>query len=144
MPTGRTLLAMVAAHGFIYAIGGESDDSPLATVERFDARRNLWKKMRSMSIPRSAAAVAVLNGNIVVIGGATQCNSCETTTVEQFNGKTWTKVQYTDSKNISLLWNKFVFVFFFPIASAIKSGKRLPRCNYLPKFFNRGRRVRWK
>lgn len=92
LKTGRSLLSIAVAHGFMYAIGGQIDNSPLASVEKYDAKKNVWLEVSPMFEPRSSAAVAVLNGDIVVIGGATKCNSAETASVERFDGTTWTKV----------------------------------------------------
>lgn len=93
MISQRSLFSLIAAHGFIYAIGGNNGKS-LSTVERYDASANLWIAVESMIKPRVAAAAAALNGNIFVMGGSTEINSCETASVEKFSGETekWTLI----------------------------------------------------
>lgn len=93
MTTGRTCFALAAVNDFIYAIGGLLDEIPLASVERYDLKGNVWESVSPMLLPRVSAAVAVLNGNIVVVGGSTKYRSCETKTVERFDGTNWAKVK---------------------------------------------------
>lgn len=95
MLTERCLFALVAADGFLYAIGGRNEETPLASAEKYNAVRDVWVTVRPMSMPRVAAAATALNHRIFVIGGATENNCCETASVECFDCKTetWTKVE---------------------------------------------------
>lgn len=96
MSMGRSLFTLTAAHGYIYAIGGIVNGNIVTTsVERYDPVMNVWMAVPEMATPRSAAAAAVLNDDIFVIGGATKINSYETATVEKFDLKTesWTMVR---------------------------------------------------
>lgn len=92
MPSARTLFAMVAFDGAIYAIGGVVNGAVVASVDRYQIAQNMWSSEASMRIPRSAAAAVVLNKQIFVLGGATKMNTAETTTVERFDGQSWTMV----------------------------------------------------
>lgn len=94
MSTGRSLLTLVVAHDYIYAIGGIVNDTVLSSVERYDPATDFWTAVEPMSIARSAAAAAALNDHIFVMGGATKINTCDTATVERFDRKTgsWTMV----------------------------------------------------
>lgn len=94
MSTARCLFALVEADGFLYAIGGRKDETPLASVERYSRTTNMWTTTQSMSMPRVAFAAAALNRCIFVIGGSTGNNCCETSLVECFDceTETWSKV----------------------------------------------------
>lgn len=88
----RTFLSLATAHGCIYALGGLDNDTVLSSVERYDHKADVWYGVTPMIVPRSSAAVAVLKDQIFVIGGARDKNSSETSTVERFDGESWTKV----------------------------------------------------
>lgn len=92
MPTARKLFAMVAFNGSIYAVGGVVDGNVVATVEQYRTESNLWSTAMPMIMPRSAAAAAVMNEHIYILGGATKANSGETATVERFDGHSWMMV----------------------------------------------------
>lgn len=100
MSTGRSLLSLVAADHYIYAIGGlmkqeKIDPEPTALVERYDWNTGKWTAMRRLNIARSAMAAAILHNGIFVMGGATKWNSHETASVERFDFETeeWTMVR---------------------------------------------------
>ena len=62
--------------GFVYAIGGQhlwQEDHPLSQVDQYDPASDTWKKVKSLPKPRShmAASTFVIDGRIMVIGGAT-------------------------------------------------------------------------
>ena len=68
----RTGLAAVACKDCIYAIGGRSGDSRescLKTVEKYDATVNRWSFVEEMKFHRAGHFACVLNGKIFVIGG---------------------------------------------------------------------------
>ena len=74
MPTPRWRLRLVAAGGFLYAIGGQSADGrTLSTVERYDPRTNNWSAGRPMREARAVPGVSVVSNGLrplfVVIGG---------------------------------------------------------------------------
>lgn len=102
MTTARSLLTMVVAHSFIYAIGGIINEGVSSCVEKYDPNSNLWVPIPSMTTPRSAAAAAVLNDRIYVLGGSTKINSNETASVERFDRTTnsWTMV-YNCRENVN-------------------------------------------
>lgn len=100
MSTGRSLLSLVVAGNFVHAIGGQCEETTLATVERYNVETNVWAPVRCMAFPRAAAATCILHNNIYVIGGNTQSNSCETASVERFNLQTekWTTVRTNQTR----------------------------------------------
>ena len=68
----RLGLAAVACNDCIYAIGGRSGDSResyLKTVEKYDATVNRWSFVEEMKFYRAGHFACVLNGKIFVIGG---------------------------------------------------------------------------
>jgi len=74
MPTPRWRLRLVAAGGYLYAIGGQAPDGrALATVERYDPRTNRWSAVRSMREGRAVPGVTVVADGqrllVVVVGG---------------------------------------------------------------------------
>jgi N-acetylneuraminic acid mutarotase len=74
MPTPRWRLRLVAAGGFLYAIGGQGvDGRTLSTVERYDPRTNTWSAVRSMREGRAVPGVTALSDGlrllVVVVGG---------------------------------------------------------------------------
>ena len=74
IPTGRSnLVAVTGPDGMIYAIGGSNGSSPnLTTVEAYNPVTDSWMttaQIAQMPMARSAAAAAVLNGLLYVVGG---------------------------------------------------------------------------
>src|SRR5437588_13003318 len=65
----RGELAAVSLGGFIYAIGGDNNGSPVGDVERYDPSLNTWTALNPLTIPRRNFAAVVANGIIYVIGG---------------------------------------------------------------------------
>lgn len=91
----RSQFSLIAAGQFIFAIGGEAENMVLDAVERYDTNKNQWKKVQSMFTPRAAAAAALYNDQLYVIGGHIDPNANETASVERFDIKTgrWTAVE---------------------------------------------------
>ena len=68
----RTAVGVASIGGFLFAVGGECEGSRsyeptqyLESVERYDPKTNTWSEKAKMSQPRSFAAVAVLNGELL-------------------------------------------------------------------------------
>jgi N-acetylneuraminic acid mutarotase len=71
MPTPRTLHALAAVNGKLYAVGGGFN----LTVEAYDPVTDSWTTRASMpGPPRNQFASAVFNGKIYVIGGVVPPN----------------------------------------------------------------------
>jgi len=74
MPTPRWRLRLVAAGGYLYAIGGQAPNGrALSTVERYDPRTDTWSAVRSMRAGRAVPGVTVVADGqrllVVVVGG---------------------------------------------------------------------------
>ena len=54
------VLAVVAANGRVYAIGGEANRQPLATVEVYDAGTDAWTALAPLPTARKWLAAVVL------------------------------------------------------------------------------------
>ena len=68
--TARQSLALAAANGKLYAIGGQDrDGQPLAVVEEYNPATDAWTRRADMPTPRSGLAAAVVGGKIYAIGG---------------------------------------------------------------------------
>lgn len=74
MPTPRTGAAVVTVDArYIYVLGGHEIAAdgfqPLATVERYDTKLNMWESLPPMLHPRRVCKAVVVNGQVHVIGG---------------------------------------------------------------------------
>jgi N-acetylneuraminic acid mutarotase len=74
----REHLAVVAAGGSIYAVGGRAhgrdSDELGGSVERYDPAADAWERLESLPHPRSGLNGAAICGNIVVAGGETSAH----------------------------------------------------------------------
>jgi N-acetylneuraminic acid mutarotase len=77
MPTARDGLGAAVVEGQIFAIGGRPQTagpcsgfgSELATVERYDIRKNTWKTVAPLPNPRSDVGAIGVWGKVFVFGG---------------------------------------------------------------------------
>lgn len=72
LPVATKGLAVVAADGVLYAIGGMIGDQATAAVYGYDPQTNSWIQKASMPVARHSLQAAVLNGRIYAIGGYNQ------------------------------------------------------------------------
>jgi len=68
MPTPRSGLAVGVVNGVLYAIGGETSGTQLATVEAYTPATNTWTTKAPMPIAGSCLAAGVVNNIIYVVG----------------------------------------------------------------------------
>src|SRR5712692_680365 len=87
--------------GFLYVIGGRATGPgapPLSDLRRYDPVTNTWATLASMSTPRAAAAAAIQDDAIFVIGGRTAtagpCSGLPLSVVERYDidTNTWSTV----------------------------------------------------
>lgn len=73
IPTPRRSLAVVAADGLLYALGGQVEvptgSLPLNVAELFDPGTETWSSIAPLPQPRLSPAAAVEGGRIRVLGG---------------------------------------------------------------------------
>eukprot|EP00058_Branchiostoma_floridae_P003519 XP_002589007.1 hypothetical protein BRAFLDRAFT_124917 [Branchiostoma floridae] len=80
--SARPYCKLAVVRGKVYAIGGRIDHSPLcvaADVEVYDQSLNKWTEGVPLPEPRFLHAVAVLDGNIYVMGGCDAENDMTST-----------------------------------------------------------------
>ena len=65
----RRWLAAVSCNDVIYAIGGQSDDKNVKSVEKYDPGMDEWSFVSNMTIERVPHSAAVMDGKIYVVGG---------------------------------------------------------------------------
>jgi Kelch motif protein len=74
MKQSRGFLRMVAAHGYLYAIGGNHGGDTVSTMERYDPASNGWTTVAPMNQDRGVPGVVVSSHGspslIVVVGGS--------------------------------------------------------------------------
>jgi N-acetylneuraminic acid mutarotase len=72
MPAPRQEVAVAALGGRVWVIGGFGHNAePVATVETFDPKLNLWETRAALPEPVHHAAAAVVGNRLFVIGGYT-------------------------------------------------------------------------
>jgi N-acetylneuraminic acid mutarotase len=69
MPTARERFAAVVVDGALYAVGGQSDASLLATVEAYAPGNDAWTARASLPEPRSHLNAGVIKGVLYAAGG---------------------------------------------------------------------------
>ncbi|MCC6460743.1 MAG: hypothetical protein IT260_09765 [Saprospiraceae bacterium] len=75
LSAGRTFIASVAHQGKLYFAGGQKWTTPSPGLQVFDAvdiydvATNAWLPTEHLSIARSACAIAVVDGKIMIAGG---------------------------------------------------------------------------
>ena len=88
MPTARALLGTGTVGGTVYAVGGNSNGTVLATVEAYDPNTNAWSPEASLPTARICPAVAGINGVLYAVGGDPTGNNNPVATVEAYDPAT--------------------------------------------------------
>ena len=65
----RRFFGMCQLDDHLYACGGFDGSHQLASVERYNLTTGSWEQVASLTMARSAAQAAALNGKVYVIGG---------------------------------------------------------------------------
>jgi N-acetylneuraminic acid mutarotase len=82
MPTPRTMLAVAAINGIVYAVGGLG--SVGNELEAYNPASDTWSKKAAMPTARQELTAAVLNGELYAIGGLTS-DGMRSNVVEAYN-----------------------------------------------------------
>jgi serine/threonine protein kinase/N-acetylneuraminic acid mutarotase len=72
IPTPRQMLGAASDGKLVYALGGSTGSSDLATVETYDPAANAWTPQSELPGRRSDFGVAIADGRLVVVGGMSQ------------------------------------------------------------------------
>jgi len=71
LPEPRASLAVAVLDGKIYAVGGERDGVPLASVTVYDPATDTWSALPPLPEGRTDLAAASANGKLYALGGTT-------------------------------------------------------------------------
>ena len=90
----RQEIAVAAASGRVYAIGGLTSTSALASVEEFDPLTNRWHFVAPLPETLHHSAAAVVDDQIYIIGGYRTINFDATNSVYRYDPRIdrWTSV----------------------------------------------------
>jgi N-acetylneuraminic acid mutarotase len=94
LQTARQELAVAAANGRLYAIGGISGNSVLSSVEEYDPPTNRWRFVAPLPETLHHPAAAVVDDIIYVIGGYRTLAFDPTSAVYRYDPRSdlWTRV----------------------------------------------------
>ena len=70
IPTARTYSAITAYRNKIYVFGGIVDETPVNTVEEFDASTETWKTLETMPVALQGAMAVAGEDGIYLVGGS--------------------------------------------------------------------------
>jgi N-acetylneuraminic acid mutarotase len=93
-PTPREHLAVVAAQGRLYALGGRTGgfDTNLATVESWRPGERRWRREPPIPEPRGGTGAATMGARIVSVGGEAQEGTIRSVYVFDTRSRTWSRV----------------------------------------------------
>ncbi|NXD14235.1 KLH33 protein, partial [Nothocercus nigrocapillus] len=78
MACGRSYFAAVGLGGFIYALGGSSDELYCTdSVECYDLATNTWRRCQPLPVALCGHAACALNGALYVSGGCDEASRCQ-------------------------------------------------------------------
>src|SRR3954454_21959146 len=92
-PTPREHLAVVAAQGRLYALGGRTAgfDTNLATVESWRPGERAWRREPTLPEPRGGTGAAVIGARIVSVGGEAPQGTIPSVYVFDTRSRTWSR-----------------------------------------------------
>jgi non-specific serine/threonine protein kinase len=95
MPVPLNHAAAVAYRGRVYVLGGYSSltglDDEVATLYRYDPRRDRWRRLPSMLTARGALAAGVIGGRLYAAGGAGQGRDHAGLEIYDFRHRRWSR-----------------------------------------------------
>ena len=97
IPTPRDHLGVVADGTAVYALGGRSGGTDMATVERFDPAAQTWSALPNMTAPRSDFGATFTDGRIVVAGGEQSGKILNTVAAFDVVGAVWSDLPSMDT-----------------------------------------------
>ncbi|XP_050432858.1 kelch-like protein 12 [Adelges cooleyi] len=93
MRVPRKNCSAVYNNGFVYVVGGSSDDSDI--IERYDVANDTWMEFNRMTLQRSHTSVIIMNSKLYIIGGSDVNNSmalCNTVECCSLETEDWCSV----------------------------------------------------
>lgn len=85
MPTQRSALAAGVVSGLLVVVGGQKDQTPVATVEAYDPASDTWTTLATMPAARTFLAAVTLNNTLYAFGGSSPSFPDATTVNEALN-----------------------------------------------------------
>lgn len=93
MPVALNHAAAVSYRGRVYVLGGYSSstglDDEVATLYRYNPRRDRWRRLPSAPTARGALAVGVIGGRLYAAGGANASGALATLEIYDFARRRW-------------------------------------------------------
>jgi len=89
MPTPRQMLSGASDGKLVYAVGGTTGSSDLATVEAYDPAANAWMSLPALPLARSDLGVAIADGRLVAAGGVSAGQVLKSVAVFDLSAKSW-------------------------------------------------------
>jgi non-specific serine/threonine protein kinase len=93
MPKPLNHAAAVAYRGRVYVLGGYSSrtglDREVATLYRYDPKRDRWRRLPSAPTARAALAAGVIEGRLYAAGGAAGGRALTTLEIYDFARRRW-------------------------------------------------------
>jgi N-acetylneuraminic acid mutarotase len=104
LQTARQELSVTAAGGKVYAIGGISGETVLASVEEYDPVANAWSFVAPLPEPLHHLAAVAVDDDIYVIGGYRTLAFDATNAVYRFEARTklWSRLASLPSPRAAL------------------------------------------
>ena len=93
MQESRNYIGVTASGNYMYAVGGNDQNSRLISAERYDFSTNQWFLLPNMKKERSDAAVVNCCGKVYVIGGFDGHRPTNTCEVYDQTMNKWRKIQ---------------------------------------------------
>jgi hypothetical protein len=95
MPIALNHAAAVGYRGHVYVIGGYASPNglaqPVATLLRYDPKRNRWARLPSMPTARAALAVGAAGGKLFAAGGANGTGQLTTLEIYDIAKRRWSR-----------------------------------------------------
>jgi serine/threonine protein kinase/N-acetylneuraminic acid mutarotase len=89
IPTPRQQLAAASDGKLMYAVGGTTGESDLATVEAYDPAAKTWVALPALPQSRSDLGVTIANGRMVAVGGVSGGQVLKSVSVFDLADQAW-------------------------------------------------------
>ncbi|GKT55848.1 kelch repeat-containing protein [Colletotrichum tofieldiae] len=94
MPTARGGVVTGTVNGKIYIFGGEGNsaegtDGMFNEVEVFDTKKEIWKRLAPMPLPRHGGSAVAIGGSIYLPGGGLREGGSPDSTLDVYRPKRW-------------------------------------------------------
>jgi hypothetical protein len=91
-PSPREHLAVTAARGTVYALGGRSAGTNFTTFESYARGRQRWGRLPPVPYPRGGTGAAALGGRIVSVGGEEPGGTIGSVYAYEIATRRWTRL----------------------------------------------------